>query len=99
MSFWEGDSHRPKRAEGNRHGRYAEASPAAGEPPNEKGAYSAEESLVRGGEDMSEQEKKMMQTLAELAEKMPTEARTAWLAYGMGLADGAKTVEVQQAAG
>jgi len=48
---------------------------------------------------MSEQEKKMMQTLAELAEKMPTEARTAWLAYGMGLADGAKTVEVQQAAG
>lgn len=48
---------------------------------------------------MSEQEKKMMQTLAELAEKMPTEARIAWLAYGTGPADGARSVQIGEKAG
>ena len=42
---------------------------------------------------MSEQEKTMLETLAELAEKMSVEARTAWLAYGNGLADGARSVQ------
>lgn len=61
-------------------------------------------SMAAGGstreeEHMSDNERKQVEILAELAEKMTAEARTLWLAYGMGLADGAKTVEVQQAAG
>ncbi|MFR8728164.1 MAG: hypothetical protein ACLVGA_09255 [Dysosmobacter sp.] len=48
---------------------------------------------------MSDNERKQVEILAELAEKMTAEARTLWLAYGMGLADGAKMVEFQQAAG
>ena len=37
------DSHRPQRAAGNRQSRYAEAPPAAGQSPDAKGPYSAEE--------------------------------------------------------
>lgn len=48
---------------------------------------------------MSDNERKQVEILEGLAEKMTAEARTLWLAYGMGLADGAKTVEVQRAAG
>lgn len=48
---------------------------------------------------MSDNERKQVEILEGLAEKMTAEARTLWLVYGMGLADGAKTVEVQQAAG
>ena len=48
---------------------------------------------------MSEQEKTMLETLAELAEKMSVEARTAWLAYGNGLADGARRVQSGEKAG
>lgn len=48
---------------------------------------------------MSEQEKKTIEALAELAEKMPAEARTAWLAYGTGLADGARSVQGGEKAG
>lgn len=46
---------------------------------------------------MSDNERKQVEILEGLAEKMTEEARTLWLAYGMGLADGAKTVEVQRA--
>lgn len=48
---------------------------------------------------MSDQEKTMLETLAELAEKMSEEARTAWLAYGNGLADGARSVQSGEKAG
>lgn len=48
---------------------------------------------------MSEQEKSMLETLAEMAEKMSAEARTAWLAYGNGLADGARSVQSGEKAG
>lgn len=48
---------------------------------------------------MSEQEKSMLETLAELAEKMSAEAKTAWLAYGNGLADGARSVQSGEKAG
>ena len=48
---------------------------------------------------MSEQEKTMLETLEELAEKMSVEARTAWLAYGNGLADGARSVQSGEKAG
>ena len=48
---------------------------------------------------MSEQEKTMLETLAELAEKMSAEARTAGLAYGNGLADGARSVQGGEKAG
>lgn len=48
---------------------------------------------------MSEQEKSMLETLAELADKMSAEARTAWLAYGNGLADGARSVQSGEKAG
>ncbi len=48
---------------------------------------------------MSEQEKTMLKMLAELAEKMSAEARTAWLAYGNGLADGARSVQSGEKAG
>ena len=41
----------------------------------------------------------MLETLAELAEKMSVEARTAWLAYGNGLADGARSVQSGEKAG
>lgn len=48
---------------------------------------------------MSEQEQTMLETLAELAEKMSAEARAAWLAYGNGLADGARSVQSGEKAG
>ena len=48
---------------------------------------------------MSEQEKSILETLAELAEKMSAEARTGWLAYGNGLADGARSVQSGEKAG
>ena len=48
---------------------------------------------------MSEQEKTMLEKLEKLAEKMSAEAKTAWLAYGNGLADGARSVQSGEKAG
>lgn len=52
---------------------------------------------------MSDNERKQLdaaaELLSELDKKLQREQKLLWLAYGMGLADGAKTVEVQQAAG
>ena len=53
----------------------------------------------RKEEHMSDNERKQVEILEGLAEKMTAEARTLWLAYGMGLADGAQMAEFQQAAG
>lgn len=73
--------------------------PAAGEPQNAKDPYSAEEILVRGGEDMSEQEKKMMEILAEKASRVSPEQEKLALAYMAGLADGARSVQSGEKAG
>lgn len=52
---------------------------------------------------MSDNERKQLdaaaELLSELDKQLQREQKLLWLAYGMGLADGAKTVEVQQAAG
>lgn len=53
---------------------------------------------ARKEEHMSDNERKQVEILEGLAEKMTAEARTLWLAYGMGLADGAQMAEFQRAA-
>jgi hypothetical protein len=58
---------------------------------------------AREEEHMSDNERKQLDAAAEmlsqLDKQLQREQKLLWLAYGKGLADGAKTVEVQQAAG